>query len=733
MQMDRKENRSDLDLDLDLTDDEINELEELLHTLGQELGEADPPMPDSLKSEALLPLLDGVEQEEPAREASPAAPEPRRPGRLIFGLFPEKYLAAAAMLAVAVGIGIAYKQMPRTPDIGVASGSGASADGGEAEESSSSQAMTYADVLYEINERYDRENKPVYEPPDRPPAPDAPDAGAEDAAADVPAPEEDSAAQKEAPQSGNREEESGDSESDDRRSPDGEEPDTAVRPDGGNPSTGGGSATRDEAAVVNRSDFDWDSDEPDGENPSDPAKPDVATGGSAEPEDGAAAEAAEPDGAVPEEEAVAADEAAEEEPLPEKTNPSIGVPETLDSGDGAALEKTNPDSGESAAAPAPESSAAPPPANSALRAPAVFERLLGTAEAGEYRYALYDRAGAGEIRVSDAASMQVGTVPLPSPAEGISYQAILSHGGRLVVIGTLHSYPEDYLALTETVYDEVGLQQGPAPEDRRNEFAEMVKISVYDVDEADPSRITERYSYYQSGSYRNSAVTPDGTLVVVTNKAIYGVNGVTEYMTESIPVADTPAGFQYLCEDSIHVDPTSLSLDSYAVIGEISLAGEATKPQMAAFLGDTMPVSCITEDCVYVASVSYNEETVSKIARFTAQDLTQYAETPDYTGIPVWDSRMSLPDGCIAVLWETVPDQCTGGGILEHTVRIFDQSLGLVAEAPVELDLSKLEGISAAGTAMEIRADGVTVTVDLSDPARPVVTTGGAESPSDAG
>ena len=301
-----------------------------------------------------------------------------------------------------------------------------------------------------------------------------------------------------------------------------------------------------------------------------------------------------------------------------------------------------------------------------------------------------------------------------------------------MVIGTLHSYPESYLALTETVYEEVGLDQDVALEDRRNEFAEMVKIAVYDIDGEDPTRFTERYSYYQSGSYRNSAVTPDGTLVVVTNKAIYGISGVTEYMTESIPVADTPIGFQYLCGDSIHVDPTSLSLDSYAVIGEISLSGNATKPQMAAFLGDTMPASRITEDSVYVASVSYNEETESKIARFTAQDLTQYAETQDYTGVPVWSSCMSLSDGHIAILWETMPDNCTRGGILEHTVRIFDQSLGLVAEAPVELDLSKLEEITTTETTMEIRVDGITTTVDLSDPLNPVVITGEGETSSSA-
>ena len=90
MQMDRKEDWSDLDL----TGDEINELEGLLRMVEQELGEADPPMPDSLKSEALLPLLDGVEQEEPAPEEPSAEPEPRRQGRLIFGLFPTKYLTA---------------------------------------------------------------------------------------------------------------------------------------------------------------------------------------------------------------------------------------------------------------------------------------------------------------------------------------------------------------------------------------------------------------------------------------------------------------------------------------------------------------------------------------------------------------------------------------------------------------------------------------------------------------
>ena len=69
---------------------------------------------------------------------------------------------------------------------------------------------------------------------------------------------------------------------------------------------------------------------------------------------------------------------------------------------------------------------------------------------------------------------------------------------------------------------------------------------------------------------------------------------------------------------------------------------------------------------------------------------------------------------------------------MEHTVRIFDQSLGLVAEAPVELDLSRLEEITTTETTMEIRVDGITTTVDLSDPLNPVVITGEGETSSSA-
>ena len=85
MQMDRKEDWSDLDL----TGDEINELEGLLRMVEQELGEADPPMPDSLKSEALLPLLDGVRAQlhppDPVLEPTPGAPSSsHRPSPAVF-------------------------------------------------------------------------------------------------------------------------------------------------------------------------------------------------------------------------------------------------------------------------------------------------------------------------------------------------------------------------------------------------------------------------------------------------------------------------------------------------------------------------------------------------------------------------------------------------------------------------------------------------------------------------
>ena len=97
--------------DLGLNEEELAELEQSLQLIGQAVQqEEEIPLPDSLRGEALLHLLDGVEQDAPDEE--PVQEKTKPAGRLIFGVFPQKYLAAAAMLALAVMVGVAYNRLP---------------------------------------------------------------------------------------------------------------------------------------------------------------------------------------------------------------------------------------------------------------------------------------------------------------------------------------------------------------------------------------------------------------------------------------------------------------------------------------------------------------------------------------------------------------------------------------------------------------------------------------------
>ena len=85
--------------DLGLNEEELAELEQSLQLIGQAVQqEEEIHWPDSLRGEALLQLLDGVEQDAPGEE--PVQGKAKPAGRLIFGVFPQKYLAAAAMLVL---------------------------------------------------------------------------------------------------------------------------------------------------------------------------------------------------------------------------------------------------------------------------------------------------------------------------------------------------------------------------------------------------------------------------------------------------------------------------------------------------------------------------------------------------------------------------------------------------------------------------------------------------------
>ena len=162
--------------DLGLNEEELAELEQSLQLIGQAVQqEEEIPLPDSLRGEALLHLLDGVEQDAPDEE--PVQEKTKPAGRLIFGVFPQKYLAAAAMLALAVMVGVAYNRLPRTAEIGTNEiGSSMASQEAPADSDSSEEAVSptdsapsdaqgetgYASVLNQINDRYNREDKPVY-------------------------------------------------------------------------------------------------------------------------------------------------------------------------------------------------------------------------------------------------------------------------------------------------------------------------------------------------------------------------------------------------------------------------------------------------------------------------------------------------------------------------------------------------------------------------------------------
>ena len=131
--------------DLGLNEEELAELEQSLQLIGQAVQqEEEIPLPDSLRGEALLHLLDGVEQDAPDEE--PVQEKTKPAGRLIFGVFPQKYLAAAAMLALAVMVGVAYNRLPRTAEIGTNEiGSSMASQEAPADSGSSEEAVSPAD------------------------------------------------------------------------------------------------------------------------------------------------------------------------------------------------------------------------------------------------------------------------------------------------------------------------------------------------------------------------------------------------------------------------------------------------------------------------------------------------------------------------------------------------------------------------------------------------------------
>ena len=260
---------------------------------------------------------------------------------------------------------------------------------------------------------------------------------------------------------------------------------------------------------------------------------------------------------------------------------------------------------------------------------------------------------------SESTSAEPALVEITSE-EPVAYSRVLYDDGNLIVVGNLLEYPEEYLQMTRTVYEEVGIEGKEVTSDLRNSFTEMTQVTVYSVSEENPADLSLSRDYYQAGWCRDAAVTESGTLYTVTNKSIYGVNGVTEYLTEVIPVVGTKAELSYLDVNRIYVDDLSSELDSYVVVCGLDLTKADSTLDAVAYLGDQMPVARIAEDGIYLGrTVTGEGEATSRMIRFEDSNLSSVTESENISGLLIPRSFVSLPDTGCAIL--TGQQECTGG------------------------------------------------------------------------
>ena len=648
--------------DLGLNEEELAELEQSLQLIGQAVQqEEEIPLPDSLRGEALLHLLDGVEQDAPDEE--PVQEKTKPAGRLIFGVFPQKYLAAAAMLALAVMVGVAYNRLPRTAEIGTneigssMASQEAPADSGSSEEvvspadsaPSDAQGETgYASVLNQINDRYNREDKPVYY---RGPVSEQ-------------EPQAEESQQKDNPQSGEY-----------RAEPE-----------------------ESEAAA---------------EEPKKDSSMPKAPGNTAD-------QAIQPEAYSVDSSSADAGAAAQEAPPANESNSLMAAQGSVqaDAANGIAADEAEPPAEE----PEPAEDTEEAPSTTQFRVASMENRLSVEADTG-YTYILVpdeqDQCQAVLKVTSESTSAEPALVEITSE-EPVAYSRVLYDDGNLIVVGNLLEYPEEYLQMTRTVYEEVGIEGKEVTSDLRNSFTEMTQVTVYSVSEENPADLSLSRDYYQAGWCRDAAVTESGTLYTVTNKSIYGVNGVTEYLTEVIPVVGTKAELSYLDVNRIYVDDLSSELDSYVVVCGLDLTRADGTLDAVAYLGDQMPVARIAEDGIYLGrTVTGEDEATSRMIRFEGSNLSSVTESENISGLLIPRSFVSLPDTGCAVL--TGQSEGTGGRISECTVLVLDRSLGTAAAVQVPVSPKEITSVEVLSQTMLIHTAEKTYQVDFTAPLSPEV------------
>lgn len=629
---------------LDLSEEELLELEQSLDLIGQSIEqEEEILLPDSLRGEALLHLLDGVEQDEPEPQQ-----EKRKPaGKLILGVFPQKYLAAAAMLALAVMVRTAYSRLPRTEKIDTSVSSVAPESQQIPKEDSDAapdaalytlqRSDGYASVLKEIDQRYNREDKPVYDRKARLEAESSPEADQ----------------QKPNPQAGEE---------------------TAVIT--GQPEQESVQQAETTEAVE--------------------ADSSVENG-----QDSAAMKGGLMQAPSPYQSSTESREDTSESYTSDQVAADQGL---LPSEDGADWE-----------------GAAEEPAASQFSTGTAVSDLSVTSDSG-FTYTLVpdlQNRQQAVFEISAAETMEPIRVEITNE-EPILYRQVLYGDDSLIVVGDLLEYPDSYLCMTRTVYEEMGLEALGSGSDRRDDYVEMTQISVYRIAEQNQAELSHSQDYYQAGWYRTASMAEDGTLYTATDKNIYGAEGSTEYLTEVIPVVGSQTEMNYLDSSRIYVDRYSTELDSYAVISSLDLSQPAECMETVAYLGEQMPVVRIADDGVYLGCTIAGEQgDYSRMLRFDGQDLSVVTASEDLGGLLVPQSFVSLPDTGCAVLIDQ--QNGTGRGISECAVLVLDWGLGTVATVPVAISPDEILWVEVSNQIMLVRTASQIYQIDLSTPLSPEV------------
>lgn len=389
-----------------------------------------------------------------------------------------------------------------------------------------------------------------------------------------------------------------------------------------------------------------------------------------------------------------------------------------DAANGIAADEAEPPAEE----PEPAEDTEEAPSTTQFRVASMENRLSVEADTG-YTYILVpdeqDQCQAVLKVTSESTSAEPALVEITSE-EPVAYSRVLYDDGNLIVVGNLLEYPEEYLQMTRTVYEEVGIEGKEVTSDLRNSFTEMTQVTVYSVSEENPADLSLSRDYYQAGWCRDAAVTESGTLYTVTNKSIYGVNGVTEYLTEVIPVVGTKAELSYLDVNRIYVDDLSSELDSYVVVCGLDLTRADSTLDAVAYLGDQMPVARIAEDGIYLGrTVTGEDEATSRMIRFEGSNLSSVTESENISGLLIPRSFVFLPDTGCAVL--TGRPESTGGDILECTVLVLDRSLGTAAAVQVPVSPKEITSVEVLSQTMLIHTAEKTYQVDFTAPLSPEV------------